>query len=287
MSSFARASINAEPALWNELLTELAHLCGKAEHSANASRKPFDPSKFGVSAEAWKEIGHAFHAASSPAYIFPASMVDSPAADAVETLLGLAENGNCSKGAHGARVYALDREVNSMGALLMGVAPTRLPGFIKTSDKEGSDRISKAWASSLPREPAPALESALEQGLIKGLFVQNAAALWEKDAVKWERLFKSVDFLILQEQISSPAMDLAQVVLPTAVFGEQEGSVINLEGRLLKLARVFDPAGTSLADWEIIAKIMAAQRLPSPENLSAVQKEISTLVTRYLEAREA
>ena len=82
-------------------------------------------------------------------------------------------------------------------------------------------------------------------------------------------------------------MDLAQLVLPAAAFGEQEGSVINLEGRLLRLARVFDPAGTSLADWEIIAKIMAAQRLPSPESLSAVQKEISTLVPQFFKGLEA
>jgi len=71
---------------------------------------------------------------------------------------------------------------------------------------------------------------------------------------------------------------MAQVVLPMAAFGEQEGTVVNMERRLLKLQQAFAPCGAALADWEAIARIMAAQGLPAPKDLNELHQEWNEVV---------
>ncbi len=257
LTPLAKVSIQARPGTWNSLVQEL----GRPAHSRGSGKdKPIDVSKLGVSAQQWKEFEQSFAAAASPAVVFSASMLDSQAADVVESLVKIAG---------GAGIYALDSEINSTGALMMGISPARLPGFAKVTDRNAAKG---------------SLESALEQGLIKALFVQDAASLFEKDAKKWAALFKSVAFLVLQESVPSPAMSLAQVVLPVAAFGEQKGTVLNVEGRLLDLDQAFEPQGSSIADWEILAKIMSAQKLADADrsgDLDAIHRQINSAMTLF------
>ena len=77
--------------------------------------------------------------------------------------------------------------------------------------------------------------------------------------------------------VESPALETAQVVLPLAAFGEQSGTVINQEGRWLQLAQAMPPEQSSLADWEILGQILAAQGLPFPRGLETVREEIGKL----------
>ena len=146
----------------------------------------------------------------------------------------------------------------------MGVSPTKLPGFAAMSD----DAAHKSRQS---------LEEAVEQQQIKGLFVQDGSALLEKDP-KWADRLAKVEFLVLQESVPSAAVNKAHVVLPTAVFAEQEGTVVNYEGRLLFLQQAFAATAESLADWEILAKILTSHGLAVGGNLAAIQKEIATVV---------
>jgi predicted molibdopterin-dependent oxidoreductase YjgC len=78
-------------------------------------------------------------------------------------------------------------------------------------------------------------------------------------------------------------MDLAHVVLPAAAFGEQTGTVLNVENRVLPLAQCFTPVGESRSDWEIIAQIMAAQGIPYPQNMAAIQSEMKDRIPELCE----
>jgi len=130
----------------------------------------------------------------------------------------------------------------------------------------------------LPNQPLSDLAKALEAGQIKGLVVQDAAGLWKRDRERWQSLLSNLEILVLLESVPSPAMELANVVLPVAAYGEQVGSVINLEGRLLDLSKVFPSEGKSMADWEIIKQIMATQGISFPRDMAAIHDEIKTLV---------
>lgn len=166
-------------------------------------------------------------------------------------------------------------DINSTGALLMGATPKRLPGFTLLSDPKARERCAELWQTSeLPKDELKSVEEAVESEETKALFIQNAASLFETNTVKWKRLLKKIDFLVLQESVPSQAMDFAQVVLPASAFGEQPGTVFNMERRLLHLRKAFSSPGQALPDWEIPRRLLEAQGFEVPSTLERIQREI-------------
>jgi len=45
------------------------------------------------------------------------------------------------------------------------------------------------------------------------------------------------------------------LVLPTAAALEKDGSLTNIGGRIQNLRKVLEPAGESLAEWEVLSRI--------------------------------
>lgn len=92
-----------------------------------------------------------------------------------------------------------------------------------------------------------------------------------------ERIGKST-FVVAQASYASPLTERADVVLPSAVWCEREGTLINMEGVVLKAERAVEPAGEALADWEILSQL--AERLG--KKLGASFKEISARAAKEL-----
>ena len=64
--------------------------------------------------------------------------------------------------------------------------------------------------------------------------------------------------------------------LPTSVWGEKPGSTTNLEGRVLRLARLITPEGPTMDDWRIAQEL--ATRFDADfgfETVEDVQDEIA------------
>jgi assimilatory nitrate reductase catalytic subunit len=53
----------------------------------------------------------------------------------------------------------------------------------------------------------------------------------------------------------SETAELADVVLPSAVWCEDEGTTTNLEGRVIKINKAVDPPGEAKTDWEIAREL--------------------------------
>jgi predicted molibdopterin-dependent oxidoreductase YjgC len=246
----------------------------------------FTPSDDVIPIEKWQALKKGFEAASGIAFVFPEAMlVSADASDVAKAFVKLAGKTRSAAQEEGG-LFAVTPDINTSGALLMGVSPNMLPGFVNVSDYKAARRIAEAWyASELPMEPFSSVEKALDAQQIKGLFVQDAAYLLEKDSEKWQRLLSQVEFLVVQEIVPSPALDLAQVVLPSAGFGEQVGTILNMERRLLGLRRIFAPQGLACEDWKVIAQIMAAQGITFPKNLDAIRQEISALVPELADVK--
>ncbi len=70
--------------------------------------------------------------------------------------------------------------------------------------------------------------------------------------------------------------------LPTSVWGEKTGTTTNLEGRVLRLARLVTPEGTTMDDWRI-AQELAARFGASfgLETVEDVQDEIARLAPAF------
>jgi predicted molibdopterin-dependent oxidoreductase YjgC len=74
----------------------------------------------------------------------------------------------------------------------------------------------------------------------------------------------------------------SDVLLPTAVWGEQTGSTTNLEGRVLRLSRKVTPEGTTMESWRIAGEL--AVRLGQDfdlETIDEVQDQIAAVAPAF------
>jgi predicted molibdopterin-dependent oxidoreductase YjgC len=157
------------------------------------------------------------------------------------------------------------------------MSPTRLPGWTSFDDAPGIARIRELWDGvELPAPPETGVLEAVSAGRIRALYLQDSALLEEASKEALESLGR-LEFLVLQENVLGPAASWAQVVLPTAAFGEQSGIIVNQEGRLLTLAKGLAQQGESLPDWDVLCRLMAADGAPFPQTLEAVYQEWAAL----------
>ena len=66
----------------------------------------------------------------------------------------------------------------------------------------------------------------------------------DADEHKHEKLFGSLDFLVVQDILMTKTARMADVVLPAAAsWAETDGTVINSERRVQRVRRAVDPPG--------------------------------------------
>ncbi len=70
-------------------------------------------------------------------------------------------------------------------------------------------------------------------------------------------LLEQIDCLVLQASYESPLMDLAEVVLPSAIWCEKSGTVTSFEGHELKIEAVLPPRGEARDDKTILEALSA------------------------------
>jgi NADH-quinone oxidoreductase subunit G len=163
----------------------------------------------------------------------------------------------------GATMGELADGANGAGAWLAGAVPHRGPAG-RVLEKPG--RNLRAVCDE-PRKAYfllgvdPQLDSADSAGLAAAL---NAA-----------------EFVVAVSAFENPALDaLADVILPSALFGENEGSFVNLTGRWQRFAPAVKPRGDARAAWKILRVLGNKLDLPGFDavNCEDVTREIEALV---------
>ncbi len=93
----------------------------------------------------------------------------------------------------------------------------------------------------------------------------------------------SLDFLVIQDSYRNSNLEKADAVLPGATFAENEGTFVNLEGRIQKFEKVIEPLGEAKPDWWIISQL--ALRMGNKnfqyKNPAAILKEMSEAVPGF------
>jgi len=274
------AAAAASGVLADDMLAKAGLKAAQLKDKLGATDLKTAASKSGIPVETLEKMAAALAKTGKVAFVFPESLLEADAtADCVTSLIQLAALTGNLGGSNAGGLYPLARDINTFGAEFMGVSPNYLPGRVKVTNAAARKHIAKAWAAGkMPAAAAVAPLAALDAQQIKALFVQQSARFFETQPDLWNQRLSQVEFLVLQEVVPSPAMDMAQVILPMAGFGEQAGTVINQERRLLSLQQAFTPCGAALPDWEAIAKIMAAQGIPAPKDLNELHQEWNELV---------
>jgi len=175
--------------------------------------------------------------------------------ETLSRLTGHAEKEHCG-------VNVLWQHCNSQGALDCGVLPDRLPGYVDLTDDAARSRVEQVWHSKIPGRPGLDFNQMLEainQGEIKSVYAAGADPVGchpNRDYVK--ETFEKLAFLVVQDTFLTETAKLAHVVLPGASFAEKEGTFTNVERRVQKLTRAFDPLAGCKADWYIVCMLAQA-----------------------------
>jgi len=66
---------------------------------------------------------------------------------------------------------------------------------------------------------------------------------------------RKAKILVVGAWENHPLAEVADLVLPTAIFAEKDGTFTNLQGRSQRINKAYPPKGHALSDWDIIRRI--------------------------------
>jgi formate dehydrogenase alpha subunit len=169
---------------------------------------------------------------------------------------------------------------NSQGALDCGILPDKLPGYVDVSDNTSRRRVEEVWQSEIPYKAGLNFKQILEaahQGKIKVMYIAGADPVSQyPDSDYVREALKRLDFLMVQDISLTETAKLAHVVLPGTSFAEKDGTFTNIERRVQRLHRAFDPAGSCKHDWHIIC--MLAQMMGNDFNYTSSAQVFDEMV---------
>lgn len=175
-------------------------------------------------------------------------------------------------GRPGAAPFSITGQCNAMGTREAGFTSS-LPGYRKFEEPDDREEMARLWGVPAAEIPAarglayPDIIEGVIKGAIKGLwiiatnpFVSYPNQDLLKDAVS------RLEFLVVQDGFHpTPTTEMADLVLPAAIWGEKEGTFTNSERRVSKVNKAVDPPGEAKGDFEIFLEV--AKRIGCYESL--------------------
>ena len=184
-----------------------------------------------------------------------------------------------------ATIMPLLTRANVFGALDMGLAPTLLPGRVSIGSESGVAELEAAWGPLPDFAGYSTMEmlDAAAGGDLKALMLIGADPVRDcPDPVTATRAFQAADFVIAIDAFITDSSTLADVILPAAVWGEIDGTVTNLEGRVQRIRPSLEPAGRSLSIAGILEDIASRMGVAlGASTMTMVSKEIATVAPAY------
>ncbi|OBF23033.1 nitrite reductase [Mycobacterium kubicae] len=173
---------------------------------------------------------------------------------------------------------------NGQGGREHGMKCDQLPGYRKLDDPAARAHVAQVWGINPADLPAPG-QSAYE--MLDGIGTPGGLrALWvlasnivvsAPNALHLTEKLTELDFLVVSDIFLSETAALADVVLPTAQWAEESGTMTNLEGRvILRRAAIAAPDDVR-TDLDVMADL--AKRL-GVQGFSAEPEEVFEELTR-------
>lgn len=154
---------------------------------------------------------------------------------------------------------------NGQGGREHGQKADALPGYRKIANPKHVEEVAKVWGIQPEEMPGPGVSAYEMFGLMKDKTIRALYLLCSNPAVSAPNLnevrdaLRSLDFMVCSDMYLSESAEFADVVLPSVTWSEDEGTVTNLEGRIIKINKAQEPIGESKPDWQIAVEL--AERL--------------------------
>ncbi len=172
-------------------------------------------------------------------------------------------------GRPGSGYGCLTGQGNGQGGREHGQKADQLPGYRRIDDPAARAHVAHVWGidpDELPAAGRSAYELLSSLGTDNGpralLVVGSNVAVSAPNARRVRDRLGALDFLAVSDIVLSETAALADVVLPTAQWAEERGTMTNLEGRVLLRSQAVTPPPGVRSDLEVISEL--ARRLDAP-----------------------
>jgi len=173
---------------------------------------------------------------------------------------------------------------NGQGGREHGQKADQLPGYRLITDPAARSQVAAVWGIPEADIPGPGksayelLDSLGQDNGVRSLLVLGSnVVVSAPNSVHIEERLTSLDFLVVADFFLSETAQLADVVLPSAQWAEEEGTMTNLEGRVIRRRGAFLPPQGVLTDLEIINQLaghLGQQRFFSFPDAESVFNEL-------------
>ncbi len=168
---------------------------------------------------------------------------------------------------------------NGQGGREHGQKADQLPGYRRLDDPAARAHVAGVWGIDPAELPGPGL-SAFEMldrlgtadGVRALLVLASNLVVSAPDANRVRDRLAALDFLAVSDIFVSETAELADVVLPCAQWAEEEGTMTNLEGRVIRRRQAIAPPDGVHDDLWLLAAL--ADRLGRGQYFSADPVEV-------------
>jgi len=158
----------------------------------------------------------------------------------------------------GGEFGTLTGQANGQGGREMGQKADQLPGYRLIENIEDREHVAKVWGvlpEELPGKGLSAFEilQAISRGEIRGMLVLGSNPIVSSPDSDWVReTLNSMEHLVVIDPFLSETALHAKVVLPGAIWSEEDGTTTNLEGRVVLRKALQTPPQGAKTDLEIL-----------------------------------
>lgn len=159
---------------------------------------------------------------------------------------------------------------NGQGGREHGQKADQLPGYRKITDPAARAHVAGVWGvpeETIPGPGLPAVQLLKSLGQPDGvrclLVHASNIAVASPDANSVIAGLRSLDFLVVCDFFMSETAAEADLILPVLQWAEEEGTLTNLEGRVLRRRRALQPPAGARSELWIMARLAEALEAPS------------------------
>ncbi len=159
-------------------------------------------------------------------------------------------------------------QANGQGGREHGQKCDQLPGARDLANPEHRAHVAKIWDVAPDDLPKPGVDAyelfrKIDRGEIRGLLslcFNPLVSLPDNNFVA--RMLEKLDFYVAIDFFLNDTARHADIVLPGSLQEEDEGTVTQIEGRVIKINKAVEPPGDARQDWRIIQDLAVALGRP-------------------------
>ena len=155
-------------------------------------------------------------------------------------------------------------QANGQGGREHGQKADQLPGGRDLADPEHRAYVASVWGMNPDDLPQPGVDAyelvrKIDRGEVRGLLsicFNPVVSLPDNNFVR--RALEKLDFYVAIDFFLSETARYAHIVLPGSLQEEDEGTVTQVEGRVIKINRAVACPGEARRDWQIVQDLAKA-----------------------------